>query len=510
MWGSFELDLEHECARRLAESDRNLARLRTENGRRVRRSLGSPTLLPLVRPSVWNHPEFNPLHVRSNREAVAHAIEQSMRSFSYRPLPPRTLLVPKATGGHRTISMFPIADELVSRKLFEAVMQKNRSRLSARSFAYRRDIGEQDAVRRLRAAVLERQRVFVCSYDLRTYFDAVDHDFIRGSIDRLELSLTRLERHLINSFLEAPLPLEVGRASVPRLRTRGIPQGTSISLALANVATGVLDRKLEELPVDFIRYADDLLVWSDTYDGASRAAEEVLSWAKSARVAINGAKSTGVRLLQAADQPPGEIRTISDVSFLGHAFGIDNVEISAASVARIKSRVAKLIFDNLLREPLSGTQDMSRLSMNDRDYITYIWQLRRYLYGANSEASVRRMLHGRIPKRRYTGAVCRYPYITANDQLRELDEWIQYTTARAVAKRARILAPALGGLRAAPRPWGWSIRQLLEAKTVSGTSGKVVDIRLPTCERMHAVVQRAVAAHGSSVVETYGELYSTS
>jgi RNA-directed DNA polymerase len=509
MWGSFELDLERECARRLAESDRNLARLRRENERRVRRSVGTPLLLPLLRPSVWSHGEFNPHHVRSHNEAVSRAIEKAMRSFTYSPLPPRTLLVTKATGGYRTISMFPIADELVSRKLFEALMQKNRSRLSSRSFAYRRDIGEQDAVRRLRAAVSERQRIFVCSYDLRSYFDAVDHGFIRSSIDQLELSLTRLERHLIDAFLEAPLPVEVGSATTPTLRKRGIPQGTSISLALANIATGVLDRKLEQLPVDFIRYADDLLVWSATYDGASRAAEEVLAWAKAARVEINGQKSTGVRLLQAEGQPPGEIRTVEEVAFLGHAFGIDWVGMTPSSVDHIKDRVSKMIYDNLLREPLNGTQDFSRISLNDRDYVAYVWQLRRYLYGANSESAIRRMLHGRIPKRRYTGAVCRYPYVTSNEQIRELDEWIQHTTARALAKRAKILAPLLG-LRPDPKPWSWTIPQLLESKTVSARSGAPVDIRLPTCEKMHAVVQRAVAAHGSSVVETYGELYSSS
>jgi len=39
-------------------------------------------------------------------------------------------------------------------------------------------------------------------------------------------------------------------------RERGIPQGTSISLFLANVAPWDLDRSLERLGVSFVRYAD--------------------------------------------------------------------------------------------------------------------------------------------------------------------------------------------------------------------------------------------------------------
>jgi hypothetical protein len=42
----------------------------------------------------------------------------------------------------------------------------------------------------------------------------------------------------------------------------GIPQGTSISLFLANVAAYALDRRLETLGVGFVRYADDTIIWS--------------------------------------------------------------------------------------------------------------------------------------------------------------------------------------------------------------------------------------------------------
>ena len=300
MWFDLEAEVRRSATRRITEFETYARAIRDENARRIRRSVGSPLLLEVRRPETWDlSPGHDPFHVRSKSTSIAHAVRLRLKSATYEPRRPAGFLVDKPGGGHRLVSSFEIVDEVISLRLFRSLMKKNRSFFSAHAYAYRNDRSPHDALTRVAQEFGLEQRVFVAEYDFTKFFEAITHEHLFRTIDRFALSITPLERRLLHAFLKSPDPYQdsVERDQPTAKRTRGVPQGTSVSLFLANLAASSLDRSLERLSVGFVRYADDTLIWSHTYSEITEAVDALHAASAEIGSDINTAKSEGVRLL---------------------------------------------------------------------------------------------------------------------------------------------------------------------------------------------------------------------
>lgn len=508
MWWRFEDDLRGEAKRRIREYERYLKRIHDENARRLRRSTGTPLLLDVQRPYSWSLDSgFNPFHVRSRASAISHAIERALRDGSYAPRRPAGFRVPKPSGGTRLVSTFPLADELISGRLYRALLAKNRPRLSARSYAYRPDLSVHDAILHIKSEFAQEQRLFVAEYDFSKFFDTISHDHVLDTIDRMNLVSTPLERQLLRAFLKSPEPYEDGtqKAEVAPPRTRGLPQGTSVSLFLANLAAAQLDRALERIGVGFVRYADDTLIWSSDYGAICEAANILHDAAAEIGSPINAEKSNGVRLLVSAGTQNVEMRSTREVEYLGHSIGLRSLRMKPAVVDKVKEHVNELLFASLLREPLKGTQNLLRvIGGRDADYVSYIWRLRRYLYGPLSEQQIRRFQRGQLAPLSFEGLMSFFPLVDDDDVLSELDRWIAAQTWLAVRKRAQLLG---GSVILRPQVWGLTRDQLIGFQTTSTRTGATIDLRLPSLRRVAAVVRRGVMTYGLRVVGGGAGLY---
>lgn len=502
----------HQAAtERIRAHERRRKRAHDETVRRQRRSAHPLAGLTARDPQLWSYdPSHNPFHVRAKADSIGHAIDAAVRSGGYAPFAPAGFLVPKPSGGNRTVTAFAIADEVVSKRLYASLMNKNRARLSPRSYAYRKDLGVHDAIAHIQAEWSAEHRLYVAEYDFTDYFGSIDHDHVWSTVTALGLAITRTERRLLRAFLEAPLPTMLPTlmpTSAPS-RARGVHQGTTISLLLANIAATPLDREFERLGVSFTRYADDVVIWSRDYSNLSRAVDELHRFADRAGCSINHSKSEGLRLLTAPETELAEFRTTHHVDFLSHRVALRTVSISDRAIAAAKTTMSTYIYNHLLREPITGTQDMSRLARGlDRDYVALLSQLRRYLYGGLSEARLRRLLRGPLPSKISLGGLLgRHPLVNDTDQLRELDAWLATQVWLALRKRADLLRASVSP---APAPWGFSQARLTTFRTRS-TRGRhlVVDGRLPSAVRMSELVRRAVRAHGTRVATHAGSLYN--
>ena len=152
---------------------------------------------------------------------------------------------------------------------------------------------------------------------------------------------------------------------------------------------------------------------------------------------VNLKKSGGVRLL-VPKGAPAEFSSTSSVDYLGHCFLLDKVAIKDSLIKKIKTRVQKLIYYNLVRAPKLGTQNLSRLGRVDKDYTTFIWQLRRYMYGDVSERAIRRFGVRGVPPKRFRGVMSYFPFVDARDQLEELDRWLVSQTFLGLKRRGRL------------------------------------------------------------------------
>lgn len=494
------------ATRLIQEHETYASSVHDENVRRQRRSSGSPEVLPVLRPEAWGLDSgFDPYLVRSRRTRIAHSIRASLKNGTYEPRPPAGFSVPKPGGGERLISTFQIADEVISNHVLRSLTRKNLPKISARAYAYRPDLTPHDAISYVTAELSREHRVFVAEYDFSKFFDTVRHEYIFEAADRLQIAMSPLERNIVERFIVAPEPyVAIGDKGARESRSIGIPQGTSLSLFLANLAASELDRSLERLGVGFVRYADDTLIWSADYGKICAAADALHEASEKIGSPVNVSKSHGIRLLTKEESTQVEMKSTDSVDYLGHNVGLRTVRIKGASVERIKRRIEKLIYTNLILEPLNGTQDPARLTDVDRDYIVLIWQLRRYLYGSLTEKEIRRFQEGVIPPMTFEGVMSYFPLVEDHTQLVGLDSWMATQIWLALRKRGRLLSAA--GLPI-PAPHNMAREHLLNFRTQSATPRTSVDLRVPSFRRMAGVLRRAVSTHGLSVVTGRAPLY---
>jgi len=477
-----------------------------ENVRRRRRTvMASPSQLPLQVPAHWQLARgFNPYLVRSSSDRIGRSIREAMRDRTYAPRSPTLFRVPKGEG-FRDISLFQIADNALSRLVYGRLMDKNRPLFSARSYAYRRDLTAHDCLQFIRSEWNPDSRLFIAEYDFSQFFDSIKHDHIFRTLSDYGFLLTASEKHVVEAFLSAPLPVADGYNEMSGQRREvGVPQGTSISLFLANVAASPLDRALERLGVGFVRYADDTIIWSSDYSQICRAVEVLHREADRIGASLNLEKSEGIRLLI----DPGasaEIRHVSETDYVGHAVSLGGLAIGTKSISAIKSRIHSLMFENLLRNPLDDTQDMTRLGRVDRDYVVFIWQLRRYLYGDLSESNVRAFQQGGTRLRRFKGVMAYYPLVDDADQLAELDRWLTRSAWLVMRRRARLLRQH--GRRSLPPPHDLDIGDFVRYTRRSRTTGGVLDLRIPSFRRISDVIGAAARVYGPNRVGLGGMRY---
>lgn len=507
MWWDLERGLEKVSTRLIREHERYAKWVFDENARRRRRSVGSPALLEVQRPPTWDEaPGFNPYLVRAHASSIAHAMTLRLKKGTYTPHAPASFEVGKPDGGRRVVTTFEIADELISYRLLKSLSRKNYSRMSSRAYAYRAGLSPHDALSYALREMGTSHRLFIAEYDFTKFFDRISHDYLRRAMDSLDIVRTPLEEQLIYAFLKM-------RASTEAIRQEGkiysggvgVAQGTSVSLFLANVAATELDRELERLGVGFARYADDTLIWSQDYGRICIAAEALHVAADSIGSPINVVKSNGIRLLVRDENAKTEIEKATSIDYLGHTLGLGNARMSERTVERIKHKINGFVYNNLLRELKAGTQATTQLTGNDRDYVTCVHQIRRYIYGPLGENDVRRFLSGGVPFMSFEGVMAFYPLVNDREQLESLDGWLLNQVWLAMRRRLELLTQH--GLPT-PMPSGMSRSELVGFKSTSAGTGEEIDLRLPSFTRVSKVVQRATETYGFGVVPGGGSLYA--
>jgi len=221
---------------------------------------------------------------------------------------------------------------------------------------------------------------------------------------------------------------------------KGIPLGTSISLFLANVACWRLDRSLENEGIRFARYADDTIIWSKEYSKISKAYELINLFSSETGIKINYQKSDGISLLQKKNMPAEFINTKEYIEFLGYKVSTEFIGIKDNSVKKIKKQISYLLYRNLI-QPLKTTPfkgvNIPEYDL-DKDFLTSIMQIRRYLYGNLTEITLRKYLNGTYKVLSFKGIMSFYPLVNDECQMRELDKWLVSTIMNSLNLRKKL------------------------------------------------------------------------
>ena len=223
-------------------------------------------------------------------------LRDELLSGSYAPGPYRSFLVtePKA----RLVSAAPFRDRVVHHAVVGVLEPIFERRFIHDSYACRKGKGTHAAVDRAHRFV--RRFPFCLAADVVRFFPSVDHEILLRVVSRVigcRRTLALLEtilrggKHVLTS--QFPGTLFPGDDLFALLRPRGLPIGNLTSQFLANVFLDPLDHFVKEgLRVKgYVRYADDLRVFSDSKERLHAVRHEIEGFLAGLRLVLHERKT---------------------------------------------------------------------------------------------------------------------------------------------------------------------------------------------------------------------------
>ena len=471
-------------AEKLSERHHNYHNLLHLDFERERKRVASVPPKVVQIPQYWSSdPKFNPFYVHKRRNSIARSIAAKITAGTYRPHAPFAKQVDKVDGSFRNISVYEIPDAAVSALWYEKLLRKNIHRFSGKSYAYRNDRNAHFAIQDISTDLSDMSRIFIAEYDFSKFFDSISHAYLYDQFDRNGFSISSTDRHIVRAFLG-----ESGK---------GVPQGTSISLFLANLVCWKLDREFEDEGLRFARYADDTIIWSSDYSKISAASNIMGRFSRHVGVEINASKSKGIRLLCDASMPSEFSGRAESIEFLGYSITARQVGMKPSSVKKIKRQIAYVLYTVLLQPLQSSPPRNLNVPANgeDVDLISAVSSIRRYLYGDLHEDFIKRFLGGSTRRLFYKGVMSFYPLVTDKAQMQALDGWLVSIVWRVLKRRSRLLV-RLGIRRHLTRfPYNVYKREL----AIAFRSHRASDRRpyaLPSFVMIYLALRKAVSEEG--------------
>ena len=491
--------IEAEAKKRISKHSREWYYIhkyrRTFTKRTGKRAKGSASSTPK---SWTHHNHFDPRYCLNHSRFLAKGIWVSLQAGTYKPVPSLRIEIPKGAGGVRTIDSFSVPDAAVAKVFLDNLRLRNAKIFSDSSYAYQNEKTPLDAIIRLQSA-LKLEVMFISQYDFSSYFDSIEHDYLSRMLSKEGPFLTTvMERNLLNAILKHDYVKGTHSGS----RICGTPQGHSLSLFLANVAAHPLDEQLGRLNGTFARFADDAVVVNTSYEDALRTAEAYHRFSKLSGVKINTIKSSGIRMFSDA---PMEMAHISEFDFLGYKFRRSGLYMGDRAKASIKRRCSKIIYNNLLLH-LKRTKALSRKRIGrgfrDWDLVTCINELRAYIYGGISQASLDQVLSGKTSTKNISGAVSYFALVEDSKIFRELDGWLVDVLSRAYDARKK----------AASAIPGRTVRSITKDQLIAGAwyqfPAVSLETRLPSFFTAWRAARKSWSQHGLGGIDPQGMGYA--
>lgn len=377
---------------------------------------------------------FDPVYCLRHSKFIARIIWRKCVKESYEPHAARLYRIPKADGNFREIMHFSIPDTALANLVNKKVVRRNIRKQSGNSFAYRPDRDAFDALLKIKSAI-KGHKNFLVQIDFEKYFDSITHSLIQKVIlDKKIFTSTSVERIIISSFV-AHRFITFPRLSpvVEGSKKIGTPQGSSVSLVLANLANHDLDMRLEEINGQFARYADDTVVFCYSYEDAIQVYRIFCEHCAQTGLKLNDIKSPGISILSLSQE---EMRSISDFKFLGYGINKNKLIMHEEVKLKLKRKFSNLINLYLLHYVSKFGANISRVGTgHDWDLIGLIYEIRNIIYGGLSEHDIRGSLKGHFRLRTMTGLMSFYALLEDREGLAELDGWLSRQIYAAAIKR---------------------------------------------------------------------------
>jgi RNA-directed DNA polymerase len=262
--------------------------------------------------------------------ALWRPVEESLRAETWQPSQLKRVAVPKLIGGTRILKIPNVLDRVVLQAVTQVLQPLWEPCFSNHSYAYRPQRSAHDAVVTAQNLIGTGEG-WVVDLDIESFFDRVD---CARLITRLEEKRCGEKLHrLVCRCISGAAEKTATRNDAEQGLT-GIPQGSPLSPLLANIMLDQLDSFLERQNIRFVRYADDVILFTESRESGEVALGVAAAFLKEElALDLNREKSVVV--------PPEQ------ANFLGFSFkkgsdGRIRRGISSASKDQFKQRIGEL------------------------------------------------------------------------------------------------------------------------------------------------------------------------
>lgn len=439
MQNALKVEIKRLSKRAFAKAERQ-EKTEQQYQARFEKRTGKAAGVPNTKVRAVPHRHFDPKFCARNANFLAKTIWHKVLTHQYEPTPAVSYQIPKPDGSKRTIMAFSIPDAALANVVLKRTRDRNTKRLSPSSYAYHPNKNVFDAILALKDFDAG-GKLFAVQIDFEKYFDMIPTGYLTKRLeDAGKISLTPHERHIFDRFLHHRHCdyKEYSKGRYKR-RHKGTPQGSSVSLLLANLANHELDTALAAESGKFVRFADDVVALCHTYEQAQLLERCFYDHCSNSGLKVNREKSPGIAIIAGSDQ---ELRSYPHFDYLGYRFSPEGLGVPEKVVARIKTRISRLINIYLLQyltEGFKSNRAATSPYAYDWDLLGLIYELRRSLYGGLSEEDLRAFIHDGKMLRKMKGLMGFYCLIDDARELRKLDGWMLSVVRRAMTIRKRTL-----------------------------------------------------------------------
>lgn len=162
---------------------------------------------------------------------------------------------------------------------------------------------------------------FAVKTDIKDFFENIDHEKL------LEILRANIRDARIIRLIELWIKNGIFERFDYRAHAKGVHQGDVLSPLLSNIYLNQMDKFLENSGVEFVRYADDFVMFFVSYEAAKRGLARLKDFLKTISLSLNEAKTS----IHGKD---------SEFAFLGVSFKGANLSIGEEKFKRILAKLA--------------------------------------------------------------------------------------------------------------------------------------------------------------------------